>query len=140
MTAVFVDTSYLIALARPGDQWHDSAVTARGRLAGDVFLVTTQEVLVEFLTAMSNAGPESRKHAAGMVKDILESGAMKVIPQSDQSFLDGLSRYERRSDKRYSLQDCISMNVMDAEGITDVLTSDRDFDQEGFAVLMQPIP
>jgi predicted nucleic acid-binding protein len=39
-------------------------------------------------------------------------------------------------DKGYSLQDCIAMNVMKAEGITQVLTSDHNFEQEGFTILM----
>ena len=60
-----------------------------------------------------------------------------IVPQSRQSFLDGVSRYEQRLDKGYSLQDCISMNVMDADGITDILTSDHHFEQEGFNILMK---
>lgn len=31
---------------------------------------------------------------------------------------------------------CIATNVMEAEGITDVLTSDHHFKQEGFTILM----
>ena len=58
--------------------------------------------------------------------------------QSHESFFDGLARYERRLDKDYSLQDCTSMNVMEAEGITEILTSDHNFEQEGFTILMKP--
>ena len=29
------------------------------------------------------------------------------------------------------------MNVMEAEGITEILTSDHNFEQEGFTVLMR---
>ena len=32
------------------------------------------------------------------------------------------------------------MNVMDAEGITQVLTSDHNFEQEGFTILMKAAP
>ena len=136
MTTVFVDTAYLVALARRHDQWHDAATTARDTL-GEVSLVTTDEILTEFLTAMSNAGPGLREDASGTVRDILESGAIRVIAQTHQSFLDGVHRYERRLDKDYSLQDCISMNVMEAEGITEILTSDHNFEQEGFTILMK---
>ena len=68
---------------------------------------------------------------------MLEDPAVTIVPQSRQSFLDGVARYEQRLDKGYSLQDCISMNVMDTEGITDILTSDRHFEQEGFNLLMK---
>ena len=136
MTTVFVDTAYLVALARRHDQWHDAATAARDRL-GEASFVTTDEILTEFLTAMSNAGPGLREDAAGTVREILEAGAIKVVAQSHQSFLDGLHRYEGRLDKDYSLQDCISMDVMEAEGITDILTSDHNFEQEGFTILMK---
>ena len=137
MTTVFVDTAYFIALARPSDQWRDSAVAARGILGANASLVTTQEMLTEFLTALSGAGPEARKQAAQMVKDILDTGAVRVIRQSHESFLDGLDRYENRLDKKYSLQDCTAMNAMEAEGITQILTSDHHFEQEGFIALMR---
>ena len=62
---------------------------------------------------------------------------MRVIEQSRGTFLGGLTRYEQRLDKGYSIQDCIAMNVMEAEGITQVLTSDHNFEQEGFTILMK---
>ena len=71
---------------------------------------------------------------------MLESDSVRVVEQSRQSFLDGLDRYRRRPDKSYSLQDCIAMNVMEDEGITQVLTSDHNFEQEGFTILMKSAP
>ncbi len=38
---------------------------------------------------------------------------------------------------RYSLTDCISMNVMEAEGLTEVLTNDEHVTQEGFRALFR---
>jgi predicted nucleic acid-binding protein len=61
-----------------------------------------------------------------------------VVPQSRESFLRALGRYEERRDKQYSLTDCVSMNVMDSEGILTVLTNDHHFEQEGFVVLIKP--
>ena len=86
---------------------------------------------------MSKAGPGLREDAVDTVREILEAGAIRVVAQTRQSFLNGIDRYERRLDKDYSLQDCISMNVMEAEGITEILTSDHNFEQEGFTVLMK---
>ena len=31
------------------------------------------------------------------------------------------------------------MNVMEAEGITEILTTDHNFEQEGFTILMKPL-
>jgi len=50
-------------------------------------------------------------------------------------FLEGLSLYRARPDKAYSLTDCISMQTMRCEGLTDVLTNDHHFTQEGFRIL-----
>src|SRR5215831_13940725 len=50
-------------------------------------------------------------------------------------FLDGLSLYRVRPDKEYSLTDCMSMQVMRRERLTDILTNDHHFTQEGFTIL-----
>jgi len=47
---------------------------------------------------------------------------------------EGLSVTERR-DKGYSLTDCIPMQTMRQQGLTEVLTHDRHFEQEGFRAL-----
>jgi hypothetical protein len=38
--------------------------------------------------------------------------------------------------KYYSLTDCISMNLMRGRGITEILTHDQHFTQEGFTILL----
>ena len=72
-----------------------------------------------------------------MVRAILTNPDVTVVPQSRDSFLEGLALYEQRGDKHYSLTDCISITTMRAESLTDVLTNDRHFEQEGFTVLMK---
>ena len=136
MTPVFVDTVYWITTALPNDQWRAAAREARRRL-GPVALVTTDEVLAEFLAALSRGGPRVRSAAARTVRAILSGPTVRVIPQSRSSFTRALDRYEARGDKEYSLQDCVSMNVMEAESITRILTNDHHFEQEGFTVLMK---
>ena len=137
MADVFADAAFWIAITLPRDQWHDIAVAAHRRL-GQVTLVTTDEVLTEFLTALSSRGVRGRRAAVNQVYRIRQRTDVRVLPQTRDSFLQGLARYEHRMDKGYSLQDCIAMNVMDAEGITQVLTSDHNFEQEGFIILMKP--
>ena len=104
---------------------------------GDVRLVTAGEVLVEFLNAFSAAGKHVRTEAAGFVGDILAHPGVETVPQSRQSFLQGLELYQKRADKSYSLTDCISMTLMHARAIPQVLTTDHHFAQEGFTVLMR---
>ena len=136
MKSVFADSLYWIAIAKPGDPWAAAAKSAKG-LLGEVRTVTTDEVLTEFLTAFSGSGPNLRQQAAKIVRAIISSPDVKVIPQSRESFLRGLQLYEQRGDKEYSLTDCISMNAMKSESIAEILTNDHHFEQEGFSVLIK---
>lgn len=136
MTAVFADTVYWVAVTLTDDQWHSAAMAAQSRLESEE-IVTTEEVLTEFLTALS-ARQYSRANASAAVRRIIANPNISVIQQSHDSFMRGLTRYEQRLDKGYSLQDCVSMNVMELLNITEILTADRHFEQEGFIALMRP--
>ncbi len=114
MKTVFADTHYWLALANPHDQWHEPACKAQARL-DSARIVTTDEVLAEFLTAMCKK-PELRSVAVKMVRSVMRNPNIHVRAQSHDTFLSGLGRYESRGDKSYSFTDCASMNAMDAEG------------------------
>ena len=77
-----------------------------------------------------------RQTAIRTIERIRNNPSVIVRPQSHQSFLDGFALYKARSDKEYSLTDCISMNVMRQEGITEVMTHDDHFTQEWFRKLL----
>jgi predicted nucleic acid-binding protein len=131
---VFADTLYWLALFVPGDEWAEAAATVD---LADASLVTTEEVLSEFLTAVCARGGHARRLACRSVREILGDPGVEVVAQSHESFLAGLELYERRPDKQYSLVDCISMNVMRQLGTNEVLTQDRHFSQEGFVRLLK---
>jgi predicted nucleic acid-binding protein len=130
---VFADTLYWIAIFLPNDPWSQTAKSVDLEYAR---LVTTEEVLSEFLTGVAAFGDRTRRLACELVRTILDSDEIGVIPQSHESFQGGLELYQRRPDKKYSLTDCITMNVMRREGITQILTNDHHFAQEGFQRLM----
>ena len=135
MRLVFADTLYWGAILHPHDQYRNRAIRARSAL-GEARLVTTDEVLAELLDGLAHRGPALRQAGALAVRKILDDRRVTVHPQSRESFLAGLRLYERRSDKGYSPVDCISMSTMDLQGITEVLTNDYHFAQEGFKVLL----
>lgn len=135
MKHVFADTLYWVVVTNPRDPWRSLARQARHRL-GTITLVTTGDVLAEFLAALAKGGPILRRQAAAVVRVILADQGVIVFPQAHDTFLGGLATYESRLDKGYSLTDCISMNTMRIEGITDVLTNDHHFEQEGFRILI----
>jgi predicted nucleic acid-binding protein len=136
MTALFADTFYWVALADFADSAHQRALTLTSERASSG-IVTTDEVLTEYLRFFSAAPDPVRREAADSVGGILASSVIRVIPQSRGSFLAGLQLYRARPDKGYSLTDCISMQTMRKEGLTEVLTNDRHFEQEGFRALFR---
>ena len=77
MKWVFADTLYWYGLSNPRDQWHRPAALARTQL-GDVGIVTTEEVLVEFLGAMSGGGAFLRQTGVELVVDRMRKGFVKM--------------------------------------------------------------
>ena len=92
-------------------------------------------MLAEVLTWFAGSGPAWRALAVKAVRGILDNPNVKVLPQTSSDFYGGISFYESRLDKEYSLVDCRSMNAMRSLGLADVLTNDRHFAQEGFTIL-----
>ena len=77
-----------------------------------------------------------RKAAVLLVNALIIDPIITILPQSHTTFRDGLQLFSQRPDKQYSLTDCISMMACREQGITDVLTNDHHFAQEGFVVLI----
>lgn len=135
---LFADTFYWIALLDPGDAFHAAVLALNGTL-GTVRLVTTDEVFTEVLTFFSRGGPLWRSRAALMVRRTRSSPDVDVLPQTRADFDPALALYEARPDKEYSLTDCRSMLAMRSLGLTEVLSNDHHFTQEGFTILF-PTP
>jgi uncharacterized protein len=132
---IFADTFYWIALANPADASHQAA-RAFSWANPEATLVTTDEVLSEFLNYFAAAGERKRGIVVAMFEEALRHASIEVLPQTRQSLLRGFDLYKARSDKSYSATDCISMVTMRERNITQVLTHDRHFAQEGFNLLL----
>ncbi len=105
-------------------------------ITSDGAIVTIDEVLVEALNLVAERGAYARKLASEGISSVLEDAHVIVYEQSRRTLLDGLDLYRRRADKGYSLVDCISMNTMRRFEITNILTDDHHFEQEGFTILL----
>ena len=135
MTPVFADTAYWYGLLVRTDQWHEAAVRADAE-TGDRPIVTTEMVFAELLNAVSRLGPDLRADAAAKIRELQRDPNVTIIEQTAAQFEKALSHYETRLDKRWGITDCASFREMDDAGITQALTSDRDFAQAGFIILM----
>jgi predicted nucleic acid-binding protein len=133
---LFADTAYWIALTNSFDQYHTKAVDVSSTL-GNCHMFTTEEVLTEFLNALADKGPRIRAAAVEMVETIINNSGVTVIPQSRRTFNRSLAFYKSRPDKGYSLTDCGSMLLMRERHLSEALTTDRHFEQEGFVALLR---
>ncbi len=134
MKRVFVDTLYWIASINPRDQWHSQVLALDAKLKAD--FVTTESVLIEVLNYFSGFGADIRLQVAIIVDDLLQSEKVEIVPQTRSAFISALELYRARKDKGYSLTDCLSMQTMRERNITEVLTHDHHFAQEGFTLLL----
>lgn len=76
--------------------------------------------------------------ALGKNKIFLDASyAIALASVTDEHHGKALELFEDRADKTWSLVDCISFVVMEAQGLTDVLTTDRPFGQAGFNALLR---
>lgn len=132
MSLIFADTHYFVALINPRDQWHHQAIDAE-KIVRSARLVTTHAVLIELLNFMSSHRASLRKP---FVRDLLADPTVETVAHSRDTLLEGLTLYETRLDKAYSLTDCISMIVARDRQIKQVLTHDHHFAQEGFQLLL----
>lgn len=135
MRRFFADTFYWIALLLRRDDWHERVTAFNHTLLRDDIFFTTDAVILEFLAALSGGGPYLRQQAVARVEAMLSNPSIRVIEVTRARLLEGLALYKNRPDKEYSLTDCISMEVMRREGLTEVLTNDHHFTQEGFDIL-----
>ncbi len=135
MRKLFVDTFFPAALLNPRDQWHARAKGVERGL-GAVHLVTSELVLVELLNFFAEYPPPMRRIAARYVSLMMDELNVEVVEHTRAALRLGIDFYEARLDKEYSLTDCVSMNICREQQITDVLTHDNHFRQEGFNILL----
>jgi len=135
-TEIFLDTSYVIALASVQDAHHSTAV----RLAQEIVesgakLVTTRAVLLEIGNALAM---QQHRTAGVSLLDALESDSnVGIVPLTETLYRQAFDLYRNRTDKAWGLVDCVSFVVMNERGMTMALTADRHFEQAGCRALLR---
>lgn len=134
MKQIFADTGYWIGSVNPRDQIHQKVMKITQELSS-VRLVTSEMVLGELLNSFSDS--PVRRAVAGMVQKLRNDRHVRIIPQTSEQFESVLRRYRQVADKSWSLTDCASFEVMEAEQIQGALTHDQHFAQAGFETLLR---
>jgi predicted nucleic acid-binding protein len=129
--AVFLDTSYLLALELAQDQNHVAALAHWRSVAQRLpSLVTTSYIVDETVTFFNSRGYHAKAIQVG--NTLLYSPSLQLIHVDEALFYAGWQFLERHQDKQYSLTDCISFIVMQQRGIGTAYTFDHHFTQAGF--------
>ncbi len=131
MNAVFADTFFYQALLDSRDPAHAEALR-QSKVGRNI--VTTEFILLE----LGNACARAEDHAdfLALLAGIRASPRTRIIPLDSALLQRGLDLFGKRSDKNWSLTDCISFVVMQDEGVTEALTGDSHFEQAGFKALL----
>lgn len=133
MKTLFADSFFYFAFLNADDPAHEQAEGLLEYFDGK--MVTTAWVLTEVADGM--ADPADRSTFVRLYEVLSRDPDMTIVPPDAGLFADGLSLYAQRSDKEWSLTDCVSFVVMQRHGLTEALTGDHHFEQAGFKALLQ---
>jgi len=100
--------------------------------------MTTEAVCWEWLNAMSGAA--TRNMAAKGFERIRHDPRIEVVPHDGESSAEAVRLFTARSDKDWSLTDCLSFIVMGRRNIRQALTADNHFEQAGFQAVLADVP
>lgn len=136
MKTVFADAGYWIAIYDRQDGLHRRAQQVTREL-GQIRIVTSEMVLVEFLNYASKGGQVARSRTVDAERKLRANPNVDIELQTGRQFRAAADRYASRLDQHWSITDCASFLIMEERGITEALAHDRDFEQAGFRALLR---
>ena len=129
---VLVDTSALLALAFPDDRHHQAAVAfVRGH--PQARLVLTELILAEVATRIRARAGAPR--AVAVARSLFDSRRYELLFVDADLVRAALDLMARFSDKRLSLTDCTSFELMDRLGLDSAFAFDTDFRNCGYRMV-----
>lgn len=133
---IFLDTSYLVALAIENDENHKKAVEISLIIEqSEIQIYTTQAIILEIGNSLSKL--KYRSSAIGLIEFLKSDSSISIIKLDTELFDAAFELFSKRPDKEWGLVDCISFIVMQEQEITDALTADEHFTQAGFRALLR---
>ncbi|MBI1747661.1 MAG: type II toxin-antitoxin system VapC family toxin [Acidobacteria bacterium] len=131
---MLLDTSGLLCLFHRDELPHAAAClffeSARAKL-------THSYVLAEFVPLARVRGLPMVP-ALTFVSDLAYNSEIEVVWVDKQLHQAAIAFIQMRLDKTYSLCDAVSFLLMRQQGVTEALTTDHHFEQEGFVRLLKP--
>jgi predicted nucleic acid-binding protein len=132
---VLLDTSGLLCYLHQNESQHQEAVQLLNNASQRS--LTHSYVLAE-LVALALIRRFPRSAVLAFVMDLLDNLDVETVWVDEQLHREAMKLLIDRQDKTYSLCDAVSFVLMRQRGMTEALTTDRHFEQEGFVRLLQP--
>ncbi|MBE9062808.1 PIN domain-containing protein [cf. Phormidesmis sp. LEGE 11477] len=132
---MLLDTSGLLCYLHRNELQHDQAVQLIHDASDE--LLTQSYVLAE-LVALSLVRRFPRPQVLAFITDLVENPDVEMIWVNQQLNQKAMELLAARKDKTYSLCDAVSFVLMRQYGMSNALTTDRHFEQEGFVRLLPP--
>ncbi|MFM6911120.1 MAG: type II toxin-antitoxin system VapC family toxin [Dolichospermum sp.] len=98
MKSIFADTFYWVALINKTDSWHHRVRNYSPNLS-NVKIITTEEVLTETINFFASFPAPMRAAVYQLVVQIIQDHNIQVIPQTHESFIEGLELFQQRFDR-----------------------------------------
>lgn len=130
---MLIDTSGLYCYFDQNDSFHAQAVKYFD--AADRMLISDY-ALAEFIPLCQVRGL-NRPETLAFVEEILVSPFIETIWTTENHYRSALKLLKERADKTYSLCDAVSFIIMRERSISESLTTDKHFEQEGFLRLLR---
>ncbi len=131
---MLLDTSGLLCLHYQTEPFH---AQARAAYKKATIRLTHNYFIAEYV-ALTHARRFPRSSVLSFVVTLLDNPDIETVWVDEALHCAAVELLLERQDKGYSLCDSVSFVVMRQRGITKALSTDRHFEQEGFARLLQP--
>lgn len=131
---MLLDTSELLCLHYQTEPLHTEACAA---YTSAIIRLTHSYIIAEYV-ALATARRFPRSPVLTFVVDLLDNPNIETVWVDESLHRLATELLVERQDKTYSLCDAVSFVLMRQLGITNALTTDRHFEQEGFVRLLQP--
>ncbi|MBI2301340.1 MAG: type II toxin-antitoxin system VapC family toxin [Armatimonadetes bacterium] len=130
---MLVDTSGWMCFLNQAEPVHAEAY----RLLSEQRLRLTHSYVLAELVALAQTRRFRRDLVLGLSHDLLDNPRVEVVFVDESLHRRALDLLVQRPDKSYSLCDAVSFVLMRDRSVTDALTTDLHFEQEGFTRLLE---
>lgn len=130
---MFIDTSGFLCRHSDSEPYQEKAV---GFYDSAKVRFTTNYVLAEYV-ALALVRGRCGDDIVNSNKLILRDETIEIIWVDEELHAQAIELLEERPDKKYSLCDAVSFVLMRERKVSEALTTDKHFEQEGFIKLLK---